>query len=165
MVPRLLTWVFCLFVAAAASQMPEFAQQYRQRLGGAVDELRRVVEQFEGDARTQGLSREEGLSRYGASRDRFLEQRGRSMSQIIGRYERLQQQQAALTESAPFARLWPVYRQLDSEVSRETMRIFEPAVPVTTEGLGLAAIGLVLGRMLAPLLGLVTRQKRRGDAR
>jgi Protein of unknown function (DUF2937) len=165
MFPRLLTWMFCLFVAATASQMPEFAQQYRQRLGGAVDELRRVVEQFDGDARTEGLDREEALKRYGASRDRFLEQRGRSMSQIIGRYERLRQQQAALVESAPFARLWPVYRQLDGDVSRETMRMFEPAMPITTEGLSLATIGLVLGRMLAPLLGLVTRQKRRGDAR
>jgi len=32
-----------LMGAAFFAQAPEFAQQYRQRLGGAVEELRRVV--------------------------------------------------------------------------------------------------------------------------
>ena len=31
-----------LLVAAVASQAPEFAQQYRQRLGGAIDEINRM---------------------------------------------------------------------------------------------------------------------------
>ena len=36
------------FVCALfASQVPEFMQQYSQRLGGAVDELGRIVQHFE----------------------------------------------------------------------------------------------------------------------
>ena len=39
--------------ALTASQLPEFAQQYRQRLGGALEELRQVVADFDADAERQ----------------------------------------------------------------------------------------------------------------
>jgi Protein of unknown function (DUF2937) len=38
-----------------ATQAPEFAQQYRQRLAGAVDELSRVVKTFDAEARLSRL--------------------------------------------------------------------------------------------------------------
>jgi len=50
-----------LMGAAFFAQAPEFAQQYRQRLGGAVEELRRVVVQFDADAAQYGLSRSEAM--------------------------------------------------------------------------------------------------------
>ncbi|MEM9851772.1 MAG: DUF2937 family protein, partial [Pseudomonadota bacterium] len=40
----------------ATSQFPEFSQQYVQRLGGAVDELRRVAADFDASARAAGLT-------------------------------------------------------------------------------------------------------------
>ena len=39
-----------------ASQGPEFSQQYRQRLGGAIDELNRVVARF--DSKVEPMSPE-----------------------------------------------------------------------------------------------------------
>ena len=45
-----MTMAFGLAGALTLSQAPEFAQQYRQRLGGALDELRRVVADFDADA-------------------------------------------------------------------------------------------------------------------
>ena len=46
---------------ALFSQAPEFAQQYRQRIGGAVDELRIVVADFDRDAATSQMTRDEAL--------------------------------------------------------------------------------------------------------
>ena len=46
------------------SQSPEFAQQYRQRLGGAVDELARVVSNFERDAARSNMTVEEALQNF-----------------------------------------------------------------------------------------------------
>ena len=43
----------------AASQAPELAQQYRQRLGGALDEITQVVADFDADAAQNGLRRDE----------------------------------------------------------------------------------------------------------
>jgi hypothetical protein len=60
----------------SASQGPEFAQQYRQRLGGAIDELRRVVARFESDARAVGETRDGALRRLGANADELARRQG-----------------------------------------------------------------------------------------
>ena len=58
---------FALAVALAAglvtSQLPEFSQQYRQRLGGAIDELSRILADFDAavQAREAILARVEAL--------------------------------------------------------------------------------------------------------
>ena len=44
-------------LAVVLSQFPEYAQQYTQRLGGAVDELRRQTQSFDQDAAEGGLTR------------------------------------------------------------------------------------------------------------
>ena len=52
-----------LVFAALASQLPEYTQQYRQRLGGAIDELNATVETFDGQAAAQSLSRDQAIAR------------------------------------------------------------------------------------------------------
>ena len=47
---RRLSMAIGLLCGLAATQAPEFAQQYRQRLAGAVDELSRIVNQFDAEA-------------------------------------------------------------------------------------------------------------------
>lgn len=64
-----------LCCALAASQFPEFSQQYKQRLSGAVDELAWVVERFDADAAALGMSRDAALTdgarhRHGAGAER-----------------------------------------------------------------------------------------------
>ena len=44
---RMLATIGGLGLAVTMSQFPEYAQQYTQRLGGAVDELRVVTEDFD----------------------------------------------------------------------------------------------------------------------
>ena len=64
--------------AVGLSQFPEFSQQYAQRLGGAVDELARVVEDFDADASDVGLNRDEALSQL----SRAVEQRDDKRPQL-----------------------------------------------------------------------------------
>jgi len=59
-----------LALGFAFSQFPEYAQQYEQRLGGAVDELRIIVDDFDADARKFGLTRPEALQHYATSPER-----------------------------------------------------------------------------------------------
>ena len=61
MLVRAITLAGGLTGAAGLSQFPEFSQQYIQRLSGAVDELSRVVAEFDADAAALGLSRGEAL--------------------------------------------------------------------------------------------------------
>jgi hypothetical protein len=55
MVLRRVVFFLALLIGIAASQVPEFAQQYRQRLGGAIDELARVIGEFDSDAARMNL--------------------------------------------------------------------------------------------------------------
>ena len=44
---RMIAGIGGLALAIVLSQFPEYAQQYTQRLGGAVDELRVITEDFD----------------------------------------------------------------------------------------------------------------------
>ncbi|MEM7567581.1 MAG: DUF2937 family protein, partial [Pseudomonadota bacterium] len=85
------------------SQAPEFAQQYRQRLNGALDELARIVARFDADAAAEGLGRQEALETYDEVSSGFLNRRGESIRFDIARYEALSEHAAELEETDP---LW-----------------------------------------------------------
>ncbi|MDK9696210.1 MAG: DUF2937 family protein [Siculibacillus sp.] len=142
------------------SQLPEFGQQYRQRLGGAVDELSAIIDRFDADGRRAGLDRAAALERHRKTGDEFFARRARDMEITIDRLDRLRRQQRALVEASGFARLLPLVTDLDRDLAGRTFADFEPAVPLTQEGLGLGALGLMLGRLVAPLLALAAGRRR-----
>jgi hypothetical protein len=60
---RRLAVAVALIAGVIGSQGPEFAEQYRQRMGGALDELRRIVAQFNAAAARQGLTTPQAVGR------------------------------------------------------------------------------------------------------
>lgn len=77
---RVLMLIVMVLSGTATSQLPEFAQQYRQRLGGAIDALEEVLADFRRDASQYGLSISEAISRQKSSEDPFIRARGDSMA-------------------------------------------------------------------------------------
>jgi len=149
------------------AQFPEYAQQYEQRLGGAVDELRIITSEFDSAAQTAGLTREQAFQRYEASPDSFLAGRGVGMQAIFARYETLKTDLSDLQGAGPLQRLEHLGQYLDSEVGARALQNYKPAVPATPEGLMWALGGVVLGYLvLYPLLGFLTLpfRWRRGQA-
>ncbi|MDB5560099.1 MAG: hypothetical protein JWQ36_3033 [Enterovirga sp.] len=145
MIGRILALAIGLFAGLAASQAPEFAQQYRQRIGGAVDELRRVVGSFDDNARTEGLSREEMIARFRGNSDPAVKRDGDDKEQIVDRLRRLERQQAEVATAGPFARLVVLARGFDGQLARATYLDFEPAWPATSEGLVIGGAGFLVG--------------------
>jgi hypothetical protein len=153
MIGRTIATAFGAFAAFAASQGPEFAQQYRQRLGGALDELSAIVERFDADAARQGLTREQGLNRLKDAPDPFARQRAAAEESTIRRQEKLKLQKEVLASSGPVMRVTSLLTEGDRELMGRTLSEFEPAVPVTTEGVLLAAGGFAGGYLLTRLMG------------
>ena len=147
------------------SQFPEFAQQYRQRLGGALDELRQIVADFDADAAKNGLTREEALATYGRSPEPFLRDRGVTMASVMRRFESLSEQRAKLELASPLTRPIVVLRSPDERVMEGAWADFEPAVPVTNAGIVWAAAGLltfgIAGWLVAKILKLLASALRR----
>ncbi|HQZ13925.1 MAG TPA: DUF2937 family protein [Devosia sp.] len=149
------------------SQFPEYAQQYTQRLGGAVDELRIITAEFDAAATAAGLTREDALARYTAAGDSFLADRGTSMAATFRRYDALSAALVEIQGATGWERFTELPKYLDSDIGTRTMQAFKPGVPVTMEGFAYAGAGFLLGYFItsgfARFLGLPFRRRRRWD--
>ncbi len=141
-----------LCLAVALSQFPEYAQQYTQRLGGAVDELRVVTEEFDRAAAAGGLDRAAALARYNASNDDFLAGRGTSMTATFQRYEQLSVTLREIEDANALGRFQALPSFFDSDIGRRTLQNYRPAVPVTAEGILYAGAGFALGYLVLSTL-------------
>ncbi len=92
MFARRLALAIAVLAGLIGSQGPEFAQQYRQRLGGALEELNRIVSEFDAEVRGQGLTRAEGLKRLEDNGDPLAREPGQDMTEAIERASRLNEQ-------------------------------------------------------------------------
>ena len=164
-----LSLVGALVLALVLSQFPEYAQQYTQRLGGAVEELRIITAEFDAAAAEAGLSRQAALDRYAAAGDAFIEGRGRSMARTLARHAELSARLERIRGADPVERLALLPDYLDSEIGAQTLDSYQPAVPVTLEGLAYAGAGflggylLVFGLLRLLFLPFGRRRQSRGD--
>ncbi|MEM7438396.1 MAG: DUF2937 family protein [Pseudomonadota bacterium] len=139
--------VVCL---CAASQFPEYSQQYVQRLGGAVDELRLVASDFDKSAKTVGMTREEALASM--TGNAFQDLRRADMTRTFDRLDRLSTHYEMLKGSTAMQRLTAISRFDDRRIAARAWDDFKPGIPLTFDGLTFAAVGFLTG--FAGLFGL-----------
>ena len=155
---RLIVAVLC---AALLSQFPAFSDQYVQRLGGQVDALSLVAQEFDDSAHRAGLDRAAALadlSRGGS----FGDAHSGDMAAAFARLDRARADLVLLRAAGPLERMALVQRLRDAPTLRATWQDFAPAVPVTRSGVIAAAIGLILGWLVSGLLlSLVPRRRDR----
>lgn len=133
--------------AAGVSQFPEYSQQYMQRLGGAVDELQRVVDDFDADAASLDLSREAALVDLAKGGDMGAA-RAESITSTIERHTRLSGDLEAMQGLGPFSRAKYAARFTDTELAGRVWEDYRPAMPVTFEGAIFAGLGFLGGLAL-----------------
>lgn len=149
-----------LLGAVTTSQLPEYAQQYTQRLGGAVDELAAFVRDFDRDAQTFGLERQAALQRMLRNTDDFIRDRGENARQTIERFGQLGAHYTALREAPLLQRLW-LMRGADGSIARRAFEDFKPAVPVTLDGAIAAGVGFAVGLLAVFGLSRTAKKLRR----
>lgn len=133
-----------LLAGLIAAQGPEFAQQYAQRLGGAIDELRRQIETLDADALATGNTRESAIERLRRNADEFVARRGDAVRDDVERFKALDAQKQAIDSTAsPLGRLVAVARNPDLRVARAAYKDYQPAVPATADGLIAGLLGFL----------------------
>lgn len=162
---RIVAFGLGLLGAVTASQGPEYSQQYRQRLGGTIDELRRVIARFDADATVNGETQEGAIARLRSNPDDLVSRQGAAMQGNVERLGRLEAHREVMMQAGPFARIAVMLRDGDRDVMEAAYRDFEPAMPVTEEGLLSTAVGFVAvwGGILL-LAGFVRSLRRRPRA-
>ena len=157
-----------LVCGLVGTQAPVFAQQYRQRLAGATDELSRVVATFDAQAREKSLTPEAAIARLQANTEPLARARGAAMVFDKSRLARLEDALAAYTEGAPLRRLAAVVETFDAATARRAWTDFQPAVPTTLEALIVGGVAWSLGWAATHLLAWPARRsfaRRRQAAR
>ena len=159
MLARRLALAVGLLCGLIGTQGPEFSQQYRQRLGGALDELRRIVAAFDAEAAGHSLTPSEGVARLKDNPDPLARERGADIESDTAREARLERALADMHDAGPLRRLVVMVRDLDAPAASETLRDFEPAVPVTSESLILGGLALLSGWVATHLCAWPIRRR------
>ncbi len=155
--------LLCLGGAILFSQVPEFIQQYLQRLGGHLDEAQRQLAQLRAAAEASGLTVEQLAGRTEADPDAAIGKLGAVLREAINRVELLSAAEAALRHASLWTKPFVFARVYDRSIARATEQVFRPAVPTTIEGAVYALVGMAF--MLAlyhwGVKGVVRRVARR----
>ena len=144
----LLDRALCVIGTVIFSQIPEFMQQYLQRLGGHLDEARRQLQQFHQTAEQSGLTLDRLIIQTTANADPAVAKLGGVMTEAVTRVDTLAAAQAAIHDASLWTRPFVFLRHMDPAIAHATWSIFKPAVPTTLEGLVYAVSGMLV------LLGL-----------
>jgi hypothetical protein len=150
---------FALLFGVASTQMPEFWQQYRQRLGGAIDELTVIVAQFDTQATAQSLTPDAAIARLEANPDPLVQGRGDEMHRIIARLAQLRRGAAAFNDPNIAGRWLTLFETFDPYIARRAYATFQPAIPTSAEGFLAGVIGFIVGGGLVHLIGLPIRHR------
>ena len=161
MIFRRIAFFIAALCGLAMTQLPEFVEQYRQRLGGAIDELAAVVARFDSDSAQHGLTQSAGIDRLHANGDKFVRERGDEIQDDIARLANLRKTQAAFKSEGPIARIATFATHYDQRIARGAYNDFEPAVPTSPEALALGLFGFVFGGGVIHLTGHQVRRRRR----
>lgn len=134
--------LFCAFIGA---QAPEFAQQYRQRMGGRIDELNRIVKQFDTEARKNKKTPEEALQFLLSANDSLVRSRGEAAREDRLRLTALTDQHNMMKTAGAFQRIIYTFRGMDTVTAEAALQDFEFAIPVNREGIIIAGVGFIFG--------------------
>lgn len=139
---RILDRIFSIIGAVAFSQIPEFIQQYIQRLGGHVDEAQYQVELIRKAAQSSGHTLDSYIELFIPHTDPSVVQQGQLIQRTIERARELAEALQAIKEASVFARPFVVFADIKYPIAKATLEDFQPALPLSLESLIYAFIGL-----------------------
>jgi hypothetical protein len=134
-------------------QLPEFIQQYRQRIGGHLDEVIQHLAQFQAIANRLYQGDLTLLtSHYLDSADRVMQQTGELLQALVTRQQLLQTQFEHLLLPQYFDKMYHFIKELNYEIALATWRHYQLAIPLTVEALATGAVVAVLFMLINKLL-------------
>ena len=152
MLSRTLRAVSALAGAALLSQFPAFYDQYLQRLGGRLDQARIEIARVEDAARLEHLSLDAYIDVFLRDVQSPVRRQGRVMQDQLNDLVRLEAAFTTLREAPIATRPLRFAGHAEGAIARAALNDFQPALPLGTEGLSYALIGM-LGGLLGARVG------------
>ncbi len=130
------------------SQAPQFIQQYTQRLGGHIAELKSQVEMIRQTAAFSGKNIEQYIHRFTSSPETDLEQQGLFLQRIVDRLATLSSAMHELQDAASLAKPFVLLGHFQLDVAQGTLQAFQPGLSLNAEGICYALMGIVIAHLL-----------------
>jgi hypothetical protein len=140
----LLDRALCVAGAVLFSQLPEFMQQYLQRLEGHLDEAKLAVGRFSDAAAQAGMTVGQLVSSAAQNPNPAMGKLGGVVQDAVARVDTLAAADAALRGASTWTRPFVFASHADWAIARATLSIYRPAVPTTFEGMVYSGIGIVV---------------------
>jgi hypothetical protein len=139
-----------------AGCIPSFIAQYRQRLGGRLDQVRADLSLFQEIAnRYHGGSLEKLIQHHLASSDTTFHDEGAAIQTMVDTAQRLAQAMEALNADL-IHQVAYLLRHGEGQIATATWDVFQPAFPLTIESVVFAlAVGVVIWLLFLALWHLV----------
>ncbi len=151
--------------AVLLSQFPAFYDQYLQRLGGRLDQARIEIARIEDAARQERLSVEAYVAVFLGDAKSPVRRQGHVMQAQLGAFTGLEAAFAALRDASTAARPLRFASHVENDTARAALADFQPALPLGTEGMTYALIGMLGGLLGARISGraisALARRRRR----
>lgn len=161
---------FALASLLAASQIPGFVQEYEQRLGGARDEVSRLVVEFTSIAERADTDLSGYAIRLADNADASISATGREILSLLERETTMAAHADALAASSRLMKPLLVVGYADREIVGATWRVYHYTLTLDPEfgliGLGVgwllyAFVGSIVGAMMPRRRYRIRAEKRR----
>lgn len=136
MLSRMIDRIIFTFCFILGVQVPEFIQQYSQRLSGHLNEAKHHLQQFQFIADTQYQGDLPSLIiNYQDNSDKAIKQTGELVESLIARVEVFSSEIRQLEQTNYIDRVLYFFKQLDPEMTYATAKQFSLAIPLTPSAL------------------------------
>lgn len=125
-------------------QFPQFYAQYLQRLGGHLNESRRIVFEYTKTATSFSLTLQEYIKTHLTSDNPVFQSTGTVIENTLARLADLENSFQALKTASLYNRWWVFLKHLDPAIFRQTCSEYTPGLPITFESLAYALAGLLI---------------------
>ncbi len=144
--------------AIAFSQLPAFADHYRQNLAGQIVQARYSLEQVSRRAEKEGMALPAYLEAALADSGAYSAASVRDSQRTLHRLTRLERSQRALDAATPLTQPLALLGHLDVTTLKATAGYFQPNLPLGFAGAVYAASGGVIALFLAMLPKRLTKR-------
>ena len=133
-----------LLGAFLGSQIPEFMQQYTQRLSGHAAELSLLVNKLTQMASFSNKTLDQYIDKFLKSSDTDFARQGEFMNDVVLRWRDIHMTLQSLTESSSLERPYYFFKYLNYPITESTFQSFQPGINLSIEGLCYTALGVIL---------------------
>ena len=119
-----------------------------QRLGGAIDELDRIVRHFYEDSRRSGYDRPGALALMGQNQEQLVRDQATRMSETIDRLANLRAQHSAMNQGGSFTRVAAFATGYDQDIAARTWRGLRFALPISVDAVLFMSAGFIASLLL-----------------